>query len=129
MGVTLSQLVASWYPGVVVPMWVETALWQGYAWLYGPGGRQRLSLEVSALRLRVHTVMGGRGRLGEHELFPFPTKELEVGHLSLEERKRRDAEKRAAKLLSAIKMWAIAVGPRVKKDKGERKAANGKPSS
>ncbi len=111
LGVSLADLVASWYPQAPrVPMWVETALWAGYAWLYGPGGRQRLGYELSALRLRVHTVMGGKSRLSEHELFPFPSRDLDAAPQSLGARRQREIDRKRAAFHEKFKMLQIMFG-------------------
>lgn len=55
-----------------LPWWAEAALWQGYTYLFGPGGRERISAELSSLRYTVAACVGAKTKPKDHVLFPFP---------------------------------------------------------
>ncbi len=47
-------------------------MWQGYTHLFGPGGRERTSAELSSLRYTVAACVGAKTKPKDHVLFPFP---------------------------------------------------------
>lgn len=113
LGCSLARLIKDTYgEHVRVPLHVEQALWSGYRHLYGPGGRQRVGLEFAALRQMVGNAMGGKLKLEQCQLFPFPKQALEAGPpLTRAQRRERELEARKAVFRRNMEMWAAAYAP------------------
>lgn len=55
-----------------LPWWAEVALWRGYAYLFGPGGRERIGCEFASLKHTIAASVGAKTKPVDHVLFTFP---------------------------------------------------------
>ena len=55
-----------------LPWWAELALWRGYAYLFGPGGRERIGCEFASLKHIIAASVGAKTKPSDHIAFPFP---------------------------------------------------------
>jgi hypothetical protein len=55
-----------------LPWWAEAALWRGFAYLFGPGGRERIGTEFASLKYTVAAAVGAKTKPEDHMLYRFP---------------------------------------------------------
>lgn len=82
-----------------LPWWDEAALWRGYAYLFGPGGRERIGTEFASLKYTVAAAVGAKTKPEDHMLYRFP------------DFNERDRERRTMEAFWAMRKLAVKGKP------------------